>query len=297
MKNISRLVGLATTALNKANSSGGAPGASGKDWRSIVRSAADSLTGDSRAADGAAGASAPDAHGRAAPSSRSSAPADRYSPPPADRYSPPPASASRHAAPGGREALSDSDRQAIARYDYVVETAAPHQIEAIHRDAFARLSTDQRAHIESRMRAELPAHEAPLSSDPAHLARAAARGEASRPGTLRSLLARSGGQRGAGIGTAVGAAGVGAAGAVLAAVAGGAIVSTVAGPLLADAAGLGIDFDAAAASLNVDELTGGIEAMGENASSVIGEQVSGLGEQVSQFEIPGFGSLGDLFGR
>lgn len=48
-------------------------------------------------------------------------------------------------------AASAADRQAIARYDYLMQTADPQHIEQIHRDAFARLTPDQRGVIERRM--------------------------------------------------------------------------------------------------------------------------------------------------
>ncbi|MEV7692810.1 cation-transporting ATPase [Microbacterium sp. NPDC089189] len=203
-------------------------------------------------------------------------------------------------------AANAADRQAIARYDYLLQTADPHQVELVHREAFARLTPAQRAQVQARMQSELPAHEQPRSADPADLARAGARAEAQRPGVLRGLLARAGGGRG-GRGALAGA-GIGAAGAVggvLAAVAGGAVMSAVAAPLLEQAMGMGIDFDQIASGIDLDQIAGGVEGFaggveglaggaGEYASG-LGEQVSGIGEQLSNgFELPG---LGDLFGR
>ena len=180
-----------------------------------------------------------------------------------------------------------ADRAAIARYDYLMQTADPQQIERIHQEAFARLTPAQRAQIEARMRAELPPYEQPASAAPADLARAAARSEAMQPGRMRGLLARAGGT------AALAGAGV-AAGGMLAVVAGGAVLSAVAAPLLEQAAGFGVDFDAIAQGVDLDAVTGGaMDAAGEQLSGV-GEQVSGFGDVLSDFGLPG---LGDFFGR
>jgi hypothetical protein len=238
------------------------------------------------------------------------------------------------AAGGGAPAASvgsAADRAAIARYDYLLQTADPHQVEQVHREAFARLTPAQRAQIDERMRAELPEHEQPRSSRPDDLARAAARTEAARPGLLRGLLARAGGgagpggvsagsaaagpgtrglRDGRGAGMAGGAAaGAGlAAGGALAAVAGGAVLSGAAAPLLEQAAALGVDFDALAGAVGLEGIAGGAEGLttgvdelaagaGDTVSGV-GDQLTGLGDQVREFGsrlgIPG---LDDLFGR
>lgn len=234
--------------------------------------------------------------------------------------------------PPTRESVPDAaDRQAIARYDYLLRTAEPQQIEQVHREAFARLTPAQRAVVEERMRAELPPHEQPHSSGADDLARAATRTEVARPGFLRGLLARAGqggssgrggpGQGGLGRGAGLAGAGLAggalagaglAAGGVLATVAGGAALSAVGGPLLEQAAGLGVDFDALASGVDLEGLTGGLGDLagglsaeaGEfagtagDAVSGLGEQVSGAGGQLSDlasgFSLPG---LDDLFGR
>jgi hypothetical protein len=169
-----------------------------------------------------------------------------------------------------------------------MQTADPHQIEQIHRDAFARLTPQQRAQVESRMRTEFAPHERPRSSSPDDLARAAGRAEAMQPGRIRGLLGRVGG----------GAAAVGAGGlavGVLGAVAGGAVVSAVAAPLLEQAAGFGVDFDALADGVDL----GGIAEGAEELTGAAGETISGFGEQVSGWgeQLGDFGGLGDLFGR
>lgn len=221
-----------------------------------------------------------------------------------DPYSPP---APRPTAAGrGR----DADRAAIARYDYLMQTADPHRVEQIHREAFARLTPAQRAQVQERMNAELGPTERPASSSPEDLARAAGRTEAGSPGRMRGLLSRVRG-RGAGMGTAgvVGGAAVG----VLGVVAAGAVASSVAGPLLDQAAGLGVDFDALAQGVDLeaiasgvgfDDLSGVAEGVTGAAEGVVGsagEAVSGLGDSAGEWGqrlgdlgIPG---IGDLFGR
>lgn len=216
---------------------------------------------------------------------------DRTAPPSArDPYAPPPApGAPAPAAPRRVAAGTDADRAAIARYDYLLQTAEPGQLEQVHRDAFERLTPEQRQQVAARLRAELPPNEQPVTDSPEQLARTATRGEARQPGFLKKVFA-SGGARTAGAAGAGMAAGlgIGAAGGLLAAVAGGAVLSSVAAPLLAQATDLGVDFDQFAGGF--DEFTGGAGDLMSSAS----EQVSGLGEG---FEFPGLGDLGGFFDR
>jgi len=220
-----------------------------------------------------------------------------------DPYSPPPAPGAYAAAPRAGAATSDADRAAIARYDYLMQTADPQRIEQMHREAFERLTPAQRAQIEDRMRAELPPHERPASASADNLARAAGRAEAAKPGRMRGLLSRvRGGGRGLGAAGAVGGAAVG----VLGAVAGGAVLSTVAGPLLDQAASLGVDFTALAEGVDLEAIAAGIDVEGfagaaEGVVGSAGEAVSGLGETASGWGDK-LGELGlpdirDLFGR
>lgn len=227
-----------------------------------------------------------------------------------DRYAPPPAGPARTA---GSPVISDADRAAIARYDYLLQTADPHRVEQMHREAFERLTPAQRAQVQERMHAELAPGERPASASPHDLARAAGRTEAARPGRMRSLLTRV---RGGGTGGRMGGAALGgAAVGLLGAVAGGAVLSSVAGPLLDQAAGFGVDFDALAQGLDVESLmqgvdveslAGGFDAEGitgaadgllgsaGDAVSGFGETASGWGEKLGDLGIPG---IRDLFGR
>ncbi|WJL96255.1 cation-transporting ATPase [Microbacterium sp. ET2] len=270
MSKLSKLIGMAAKALD--NQGGSARGSSSSEWRGIVRSAADALGGDGRPAAGA---------GSATPSS-SSVPWGRPS------TTPPPAGGMSSGRP------SETDRAAIARYDYLMRTADPHQVEEVHREAFARLTPQQRQQIESRMRTEFPPAERPRSAAPEDLALAAGRAEALRPGRMRGLLGRVGG----------GAAMVGAGGlaiGVLGAVAGAAVVSSVAVPLLEQAASFGVDFDALADGVDLSGLADGVDVsgFGEGAEGLVGgagDVVSGFGDQVSNIGDQ-FGALGDFFWR
>jgi hypothetical protein len=274
MVSFSRLFDLASKAAGKAASSSRPPGASGgKDWRDMVRSAADAVTGDR-------GASTPPA------ATRGPASNGRYAPPEASRPS---------------SALSDADRAAIARYDYLLRTADPDRVEQMHREAFARLTPAQRAHVKERMDADLAPDERPRTDTADDLARTAARAEAARPGRMSGLLAKAG--RGGLIG-----AGVVGAGGLLAAVAGGAVVSAVAVPLLAQAGQMGVDFARLAEGVDLEAMASGVDlaslaegtGLGEwaggaqDAVSGAGEQISGFGEGLSNLDIPGFG---DFLGR
>ena len=197
--------------------------------------------------------------------------------------------------------MSAEDRAAIKRYDYLLKTADPEQLEQVHLEAFARLTPIQREEVNAQLRAELPAGEYPASSSAADLARSATRSEARNPGFLGNMFVQSSGRGGAGILAGVGigtvaGVGIGAAGGLLAAVAGGAVLSSVAAPLLEQAAGLGVDFESITGGL-AGTLEGGLEGV----TAGVGETVSGLGAQLSElgsnFEIPGLGGLGNLFGR
>ncbi|MFD2792405.1 cation-transporting ATPase [Promicromonospora vindobonensis] len=243
MSKLSNMIGLAKKVLDSQTgqqTQQGAPqgGSTGqKSWRSTLEDVAAAVGGRDQAAQ------AP-AYG-ADPQRRPGAPAQ---------------------APGS--ASADADRQAIARYDYLMRTAEPQQIEQIHAESFARLTPAQREAVLQRMQTELPAHEQPRSSDVGDLSRAAARTEARRPGSMRSVLAKVG-TGGAVAGVAVGAVGV------LGAVAAGAAVSSVAGPLLENASNLGVDFETLASGVDVEGLT---SSVGELGTGALDEAAAGVGD-------------------
>jgi hypothetical protein len=291
MSTFRRLLGTAQKALDTQTSGSARPG-QGSDWRSLVRSAADHLTGDSTRA--ASSDSQPQRHApsdAARSSTRPAAPGSF------------PAGAQGDARSTARAAaspdLSAEDRRAIARYDYLVRTAEPDQLERVHREAFEKLTPHQRAQLTATMRSELPEGERPRTDAPQDLARSATRLGALDPRRLTRLLGRSGGGGRGGLGAGVVAAGAVGAGGLLTAVAGGAVVTAVGGSLLQEAVGAGIDVDSLAPDLAGDlgGFTEGFEGMDGMADGVggavtdAGEQFSGLGDRISDL------GLGDLFGR
>lgn len=311
MSTFRRLLGTAQKALDE-KSSGTSRSGQSSDWRSLVRSAADTLTGDGSTATGGR-------QGHAEPRYRS---AGAQHAEPGLRTT---SSQGAASAPAPAADLSVEDRRAIARYDYLVRTAEPDQLERVHREAFEALTPSQRSELSSRLGEELPAGERPRSDAPQDLARSATRLGALDPRRLTSLLGRSDrgrrgqGGRGAGAlgGAALGAGALGAGG-LLAAVAGGAVVTSVGGALLQDALGAGIDIDALTPELAGDlggitdglgefESIEGIEGLGGIDGEVpglggiadgvgggvtdAGESLSGLGDRISDL------GLGDLFGR
>ncbi|MBT1681498.1 cation-transporting ATPase [Curtobacterium flaccumfaciens] len=294
MANLNRIIGMASKVidkqLQKRGQGGTAPGAGsqqgGTDWRGIVRSAADKLTGDDRNQQ-----QPPQQHGQP------------------QQYGQP-----QHA--GTPQHGADADKVALAKYDYLLRTSSPEQLEQVHHDAFARLTPAQRQQVRDRLNSELPPHEHLRDDSAGGMARAMTRGEMSRPGLVRRVLGGSGrgngngngnGRGGAFAGGAAVGAGAMAFGGLAAAVAGGAVLSAAAGPVLAGAADLGVDFEGIASGmgdLGLGDLGGGVEGLlgegeqllggfGEQAAG-FGEQASGLGEQASNL---GNDFLGGLFDR
>lgn len=164
-------------------------------------------------------------------------------------------------APGpSRPAPAPDDAAAVARYDYLMRTATPDQIEQVHAEAFARLTPAQRDEVLLRMRDALPPSEQPASPAPGELARAAARSEAREPGLVHRLLAS---------------------------VAGAAVLGGVAAPLLAQATAIGVDLESLT-SLDTagiaEQATGAAtDALGAPLDGLAGvtEGVSGIAQQLS----------------
>ena len=89
-----------------------------------------------------------------------------------------------------------SDARALERYRYLVRTAPPESLEEAHREAFSRLSPEQRARALEDLNAQVPASERIVDarrSDPDTLARAATRAELRQPGTVERALGGAGG--------------------------------------------------------------------------------------------------------
>ncbi len=173
MANLNRILGMASKVIDKQMQKQRAQGnaaagdqqnargtGGGTDWRDIVRGAADKLTGDDRARQPAAGQ-------------------QQYGQP--QQYG--------HQQ---RHGQADPDKVALAKYDYLLRTANPDQIEQVHHDAFARLTPAQRQQVRDRLNSELPPHEHLRDDSSGGMARAMTRGEMSRPGLIRRVLGGSG---------------------------------------------------------------------------------------------------------
>jgi hypothetical protein len=274
MANLNRILGMASKVIDKqlnkrSGGQGSAPQQTGRpggtDWRGLVRTAADKLTGDDRTSQ------------QQQPSGQQPRPLSG------------PHKKQQFGARPGVAPSNEADRVAIAKYDYLLKTADPERLEQAHHDAFARLTPEQRQQVLQRLNAELPRHDQGTDASAAGLARTATRGETSRPGTMRKVLG----------GAAIGGGAL-AVGGLAVAVAGGAVLSAAAGPVLAQAADLGVDFEGVAGGLGesvsggLGDLGGSVEgvaAQGEQALGGLGEQVGNLGEG---FQWPG---IGDFFDR
>lgn len=99
-----------------------------------------------------------------------------------ERSTPPPPQA-----PPARR-LSD-DELAVERYRYLLRTAPPESIEAVHAEAFAKLTPEQRAEVYRALAEQAPPGERLVSDEPAALARAATRAEVRSPGTMERAFA------------------------------------------------------------------------------------------------------------
>jgi hypothetical protein len=80
---------------------------------------------------------------------------------------------------------SAEDRRAIERYEYLLRTAPPGQIEQAHAEAFASLTHSQRQEIQARLIDAAPAADRPEDDSPETLACSATRTELRLPGALR----------------------------------------------------------------------------------------------------------------
>ena len=138
-------------------------------------------------------------------------------------------------------ASMSEDERAIARYEYMLKTAPPEEIEKAHAEAFERLTPEQRQQVLTRLATASP-QDAPQADDPRSLARAATRAEMRQPGILRSSFGGYGmGGMGAGFGRAgMGMGGMGMGSMLLTSVA-GAFVGTAIADAMFD--GWGDDFD------------------------------------------------------
>jgi hypothetical protein len=87
--------------------------------------------------------------------------------------------------------IPDPDVVAVERYRYLLRTAPPDELERAHREAFERLTPEQRAMVRRDLEAAVPGNEAPPTDAPQDLARVATRAEIRQPGTLERTFGAS----------------------------------------------------------------------------------------------------------
>lgn len=134
--------------------------------------------------------------------------------------------AGRGAASPAEAPARSEDEIALERYRYLLRTAPPERIEAVHEEAFAQLSPNQRRMLFEELSANAPSGEAPRGDDPRSLAQSATRAEIRQPGTLERTMGGLGqGAYGGGMGGGYG----GGMGAARGGMLGGGFASTVLG--------------------------------------------------------------------
>lgn len=85
----------------------------------------------------------------------------------------------------------DANDQAIRRYQYLLQTAPPDQIERAHEEAFAKLTPEQRRELLTRLSQGDPS-DRPHDDSPHALARSATRTEMRQPGSLGRMMGGGG---------------------------------------------------------------------------------------------------------
>ena len=86
-------------------------------------------------------------------------------------------------------AQRSEDEIAVERYRYLLRTAPPETIESVHREAFSKLTPEQRELLFTELSKNAPQGDAPRSSDAAALATSATRSELRQPGTMERSMA------------------------------------------------------------------------------------------------------------
>ena len=101
------------------------------------------------------------------------------------------------ARPAPRAAAPVTEDQAVERYRYMLQTAPPETIEQAHREAFDKLTPDQRRQVlTSLAQAAPPGESAAIAATPLDdtkgMARAATRAEIRQPGVMERMLGGGG---------------------------------------------------------------------------------------------------------
>jgi hypothetical protein len=104
-----------------------------------------------------------------------------------------PLGASTWSQSSGSAPRQPSDKQALARYRYMLQTAPPDAIEQAHEEAFAKLTPEQRRMALEQLAQATPESErSALNDDAGSLARAATRAEMRQPGTMERTFGGGG---------------------------------------------------------------------------------------------------------
>lgn len=184
----------------------------------------------------------------------------------------PPPSGEPYTVPAPSRGASQDDERAIARYKYLLRTAPPEAVEQVHKEAFEKLTQEQRQQVLQRMSSDLPEAERPTGTDPAELARAATRAEMRQPGYLPRAFGGGGTGRGMGMGGGIGMGGM-FAGSMLGSIAGVVVGSTIANAMLG---GFNDSPEAAAAGEGGGD--GGADGSGDGGGDA-GQGDAGTGDQ------------------
>ena len=168
----------------------------------------------------------------------------------------------------------DGDQQAVERYRYLLRTAPPEDLERAHAEAFDRLTPEQRETVRRDLEGAVPAAEAPRTTDPGELARAATRAEMRAPGTLERSFAS-------------GPAAPGMGGSFLQTFAAVFIATSVADALFG-----GYGYPGAGADPGMTDPSGTVTDPG---ASEVGDS-AGLGDVGDVGDVGGFGDFGDFGG-
>ncbi|WP_438855672.1 hypothetical protein [Agromyces sp. M3QZ16-3] len=148
----------------------------------------------------------------------------------------------RPAPPVPQARRPSEDELAVERYRYLLRTAPPESIEAVHAEAFAKLTPEQRQQVFRSLAEQAPEGERIVSDDPSALARAATRQELRQPGSMERAFA--GAQGGPANGSSAGAqggpangssAGVRGAGPSFGSMVGSSMLGTIAGVVIGSA--------------------------------------------------------------
>ncbi|MRX45076.1 hypothetical protein [Agromyces kandeliae] len=136
--------------------------------------------------------------------------------------------AARPAPPVPQARRLSEDELAIERYRYLLRTAPPESIEAVHAEAFAKLTPEQRQQVYRSLAEQAPAGERLVSDEPGALARAATRQELRQPGSMERAFAGAPGATGAAPGARGAAPSFGS-------MVGGSMLGTIAGVVIGSA--------------------------------------------------------------